>query len=109
MFRYSVRPGTAAAQYEDDVPEGEKIRRLNKLIKLQQQIGCERNQRELNRIRYSLIEGVSRRSRQYLRARTEGNKTVLFKTNGISTGTIVPIRVTAADAFTLHGDLEEAN
>jgi len=109
MFRYSVRPGTAAAQYEDDVPEGEKIRRLNKLIDLQQQISRERNQRELNQIRYSLIEGVSRRSRQYLRARTEGNKTVLFKTNGISAGTIVPIRVTAADAFTLHGELEEAN
>ena len=109
MFRYSVRPGTAAAQYEDDVPEAEKIRRLNKLIDLQQQIGRERNQRELNQIRYSLIEGVSRRSRQYLRARTEGNKTVLFKTNGISAGTIVPIRITAADAFTLHGELEEAN
>ncbi len=109
MFRYSVRPGTAAAHYEDDVPEGEKIRRLNKLIKLQQQISRERNQRELNQIRYSLIEGVSRRSRQYLRARTEGNKTVLFKTNGVSAGTIVPIRITAADAFTLHGELEEAN
>lgn len=109
MFRYSVRPGTAAAQYEDDVPEAEKIRRLNKLIDLQQQIGRERNQRELNQIRYSLIEGVSRRSRQYLRARTEGNKTVLFKTNGISAGTIVPIRITAADAFTLHGELKEPN
>jgi tRNA-2-methylthio-N6-dimethylallyladenosine synthase len=109
MFRYSVRPGTAAAQYEDDIPEEEKIRRLNKLIKLQQQIGHESNQRELNQIRYSLVEGVSRRSRQYLRARTEGNKTVLFKTNGISSGTIAPIRITAADAFTLHGELEEAN
>ena len=109
MFRYSVRPGTAAAQYEDDVPEAEKIRRLNKLIDLQQQISRERNQRELNQIRYSLVEGVSRRSRQYLRARTEGNKTVLFKTNGISAGTIAPIHITAADAFTLHGELEEAN
>ncbi len=109
MFRYSVRPGTAAAQYDDDVPEAEKIRRLNKLIKLQQQVGCERNQREVNRIAYSLVEGVSRRSPQYLRARTEGNKTVLFETNGTSVGTIAPIRVTAADAFTLHGELKEAN
>ena len=109
MFRYSVRPGTAAAEYEDDVPEAEKIRRLNKLIRLQKQIGCARNQRELNQTRHSLIEGVSRRSRQYLRARTEGNKTVLFRADGASSGMIVPIRITAADAFTLHGELEEAN
>lgn len=109
MFRYSVRPGTAAAGYEDDVPEAEKIRRLNKLIQLQQQIGHERNQRELYQIRHSLIEGSSRRSQDYLRARTEGNKTVLFKADGSSPGMVAPIRITEADAFTLHGVVEETN
>lgn len=109
MFRYSVRPETMAARYEDDVPEVEKIRRLNKLIKLQQGIGYERNQRELNRIRYSLVEGTSRRSKEYWRARTEGNKIALFKPDGVRPGMVVPVRITEADAFTLHGGLVESN
>ncbi len=110
MFRYSVRPGTTAARYEDDVPEETKIRRLNRLIKLQQQVSYERNQRELGQIRTSLVEGNSRRSDEFLRARTEGNKTILFKTERpLSPGSVVPLRVTAADAFTLHGEIAESN
>lgn len=110
MFRYSVRPGTTAAQYPDDVPEEDKIRRLNKLIALQQSISYERNQREVGEIRSALIEGVSRRSEEYLRGRTDGNKTILFKTDTpLTPGMAVPIRVTSADAFTLHGELAEPN
>jgi tRNA-2-methylthio-N6-dimethylallyladenosine synthase len=110
MFRYSVRPGTTAAQYPDDVPEEDKIRRLNKLIALQQSISYERNQREVGEIRSALIEGVSRRSEEYLRGRTDGNKTILFKSDvPLNPGMAVPIRVTSADAFTLHGELVELN
>lgn len=106
MFRYSVRPGTTAARDVDDVPEEDKIRRLNRLIALQQKIAHEQNQRELGHIRCSVVEGSARRSRELLRARTEGNKTVLFPSpNPIAVGSIVPVRITAADAFTLHGEL----
>ena len=109
MFRYSVRPGTTAARLEDDVAEEEKIRRLTKLIDLQQEISLKQNQRELDQIRYGLVEGVSRRDDSFMRARTEGNKTVLFEGGDVSVGSIVPVRVTEADAFTLHGRIEEAN
>ncbi|PWB68350.1 hypothetical protein C3F09_11835 [candidate division GN15 bacterium] len=106
MFRYSIRPGTTAAKEADDIPEAEKIRRLNGLIALQQRISVERNQRELGEIRYGMVEGTSRRSRELLRARTEGNKMVLFKGNGTTgAGQVVPIRITSADAFTLHGEI----
>ena len=44
-----------------------------------------------------------------MRARTEGNKTVLFKGTGIVPGQVVPIRITSADAFTLHGEIGEPN
>ncbi len=110
MFRYSVRPGTAAANYEDDVPKDDKIRRLNKLIKLQQKISYDKNQREVDRISYSVVEGFSRKSSERFRARTEGNKTIIFKAGrDFKPGTILPIKVLAADAFTLHGELEEIN
>jgi len=109
MFRYSVRPGTIAAGYEDDVSEEGKIRRLKKLISLQQKIGYEQNQREINQLRQSIVEGASRRDSKVLRARTEGNKTVLFEAENVSPGDIVPIRITSADAYTLHGRMEVSN
>ncbi len=109
MFRYSVRPGTTAAKYDDDVPDKDKIRRLNKLIAMQQQISYDRNQREVGQIHESLVEGTSRRDATVLRARTAGNKTVLFRGTNIVDGAVVPIRTTAADAFTLHGEIAETN
>ncbi len=109
MFRYSVRPGTAAADFVDDVSEEDKIRRLNKLIKLQQGISYEQNQRELNQVRFALIEGYSKRSPEKMRARTDGNKTVLFEDKGFKKGAIVPVKITVADAFTLHGEVVELN
>jgi tRNA-2-methylthio-N6-dimethylallyladenosine synthase len=109
MFRYSVRPGTKAAQLDDDVPEDEKIDRLNRLIELQQSISLKANQREVGQTRYSLVEGSSRRSGLDARARTEGNKTILFPEADPSPGTIVPLKVTSADAFTLHGEPVETH
>ncbi|UCD64049.1 MAG: tRNA (N6-isopentenyl adenosine(37)-C2)-methylthiotransferase MiaB [Candidatus Zixiibacteriota bacterium] len=106
MFRYSVRPGTAAADYDDDVTEDEKIRRLKKLIALQQEISFACNRREVGRVRHSLVEGTSRRDRDYLRARTEGNKTVLIPAGDLHEGDIVRVKITSADAFTLHGEVE---
>jgi tRNA-2-methylthio-N6-dimethylallyladenosine synthase len=107
MFRYSVRPGTKAAGLVDDIPEPEKIARLNRLIELQQSISYERNQREVGQVRHALVEGYSRRSDKFARARTEGNKTVLFRTESPVVGKVVPLRITSADAFTLHGDTVE--
>ncbi|MDD3732256.1 MAG: TRAM domain-containing protein, partial [candidate division Zixibacteria bacterium] len=107
MFRYSVRPGTLAEKYADDVPEDVKIKRLNNLIALQQKISFERNQREVGQTRFSLIEGTSRRSDAFQRARTEGNKIVLFKTGDFMPGQVVPIRIASADAYTLHGEIVE--
>jgi len=107
MFRYSVRPGTEAAKLVDDVPEAEKIARLSELIELQQKISYTRNQREVGQVRYSMIEGHSRRSDQFARARTEGNKTALFRADTPAVGRILPLKITSADAYTLHGETVE--
>jgi len=108
MFRYSERPGTKAASFDDDVPEKEKIDRLNRLIALQQEISLKRNQREVERVCHTIVEGESRRSNEFYRGRTEGNKTVLFETDRDCTGEVLPVRIKSADSFTLHGDIVEA-
>ncbi|UCD16605.1 MAG: TRAM domain-containing protein, partial [Candidatus Zixiibacteriota bacterium] len=105
MFRYSVREGTSAARLVDDIPEPEKIRRLTELIKLQKTISCEKNQEEIGQSRAVLIDGTSRRDRAVLKGKTEGNKTLLFKAGPEYIGTIQNITVTAADSWTLHGEL----
>jgi tRNA-2-methylthio-N6-dimethylallyladenosine synthase len=109
MFRYSVRPGTTAAKYDDNVPEEDKIKRLKKLIKLQQKISYEQNQREVDQIRFSLVEGNSKKDKNSMRARTEGNKTVLFEAGDYPIGSILPVKIQSADAFTLHGQVMETN
>ncbi len=106
MFRYSIRPGTKATEFNDDVPEDEKIKRLSTLISMQQEISKRRNQREVGQTRWSLVEGFSRRSRELLRARTEGNKIVLFAAADARPGQVLPLRITEADAFTLHAELD---
>jgi tRNA-2-methylthio-N6-dimethylallyladenosine synthase len=107
MFRYSPREGTAAAKYNDDVPEPEKIRRLIELISLQKQIALDKNQSEIGKIRSVLVDGPSRRSEQVLKGKTEGNKTILFKASRDIIGQVRNIRVTSADSWTLHGELAD--
>ncbi len=105
MFRYSVREGTAAARLIDDVPEPEKIRRLTELIKIQKDVSLERNRSEVGLVRSVLVDGFSRRSREFLKGKTEGNKTLLFKAPPVYIGRIEKVRITAADSWTLHGEL----
>jgi len=105
MFRYSVREGTAAARLIDDVPEDDKIRRLNELIKVQKTVSYDKNQNEIGKVHRVLVDGVSRRDRSVLKSKTEGNKTLLFKAGPEYIGTIQKVNVITADSWTLHGEL----
>ena len=104
MFKYSERPGTYASRHlPDDVPEGEKVRRLEELIALQNELSAESNARCIGREYEVLIEGVSKRSREQLFGRTEQNKVVVFDRNNHRPGEIVRLRITEASSATLKG------
>ena len=63
MFKYSERPGTYASKHlPDDVPEEEKIRRLNELIALQTEISAQQNKKDEGKTFDVLVEGFSKRS-----------------------------------------------
>lgn len=55
---YSERPGTPATHLPDDVPAGEKRRRLNALLAVQEGIGLERNREWLGRTTEVLVDAV---------------------------------------------------
>ena len=105
LFRYSERPGTYAARHlADDVPEETKIRRLNELIELQNQLSLTRNLQEVGRVREVLVEGVSKRSSTQLCGRTEQNKMVVFDRQGHHAGERVRLKITEATSATLKGE-----
>ena len=104
MFKYSERPGTYASRHlPDDVPEGEKVRRLEELIALQNELSAKSNARCIGREYEVLIEGVSKRSREQLFGRTEQNKVVVFDRNNHRPGELVRLRITEASSATLKG------
>ncbi|MBQ2123113.1 MAG: tRNA (N6-isopentenyl adenosine(37)-C2)-methylthiotransferase MiaB [Bacteroidaceae bacterium] len=108
MFKYSERPGTFASKhYPDDIDEATKIRRLEELIALQNELSLAANQACIGKEYDVLIEGTSKRSREQLFGRTEQNKVVVFDRRGHHAGQTVRVRITAASSATLQGELVE--
>ena len=108
MFKYSERPGTFAQKHlPDNVPEEEKVRRLNEIIALQSQLSLESNLREVGKTVEVLVEGFSKRSHDDMYGRTSQYKTVVFPRNGRHIGEIVHVLVKEASAATLKGEIVE--
>ena len=106
MFKYSERPGTYASKnLPDDVPEETKIRRLNELIALQNELSLTANQRCIGQEYDILIEGVSKRRREQLFGRTEPNKVVIFDRADHRVGETLRVRITEATSATLKGEV----
>ena len=106
MFKYSERPGTYASKHlPDNVPEEEKIRRLNELIALQTEMSALRNKKDEGKEFDVLVEGFSKRSRQQLCGRTEQNKMVVFDKGSHHIGETVRVRITGSTSATLFGTL----
>ena len=107
MFKYSERPGTYASKHlPDDVPEKEKIRRLNELIALQTEISAQQNKKDEGKEFDVLVEGFSKRSRDQLCGRTEQNKMVVFDKAGHHIGATVRVKITGSTSATLLGKID---
>ena len=105
LFKYSERPGTYAAQHlPDTVSEEEKVRRLQGMIDLQNQLSEESNKRDIGKVFEVLIEGFSKRSREQLFGRTSQNKVVIFDKKNYHVGQFIKVRINRASSATLFGD-----
>jgi len=106
MYFYSERPGTLAARrYPDDIPEVEKKRRLDEIVKLQNQISQESNRNDLGTISKVLIEGDSKKSATAWMGRNSQNKVVVFpKTGqGFKKGDYALVKIEQCTGATLIG------
>ena len=108
MFKYSERPGTFASRFlPDNISEEEKVRRLNEIIALQNELSLASNQREIGKTREVLVEGFSKRSKDEMFGRTSQYKTVIFPRDGRHIGEFIQVRITSASAATLKGEVVE--
>ncbi len=104
MFMYSERPDTyAARKYQDDIPVAVKKRRLTEIIELQAGISLGRNRADIGSVEQVLVEGVSRRRKDQLKGRTDGNKMVVFDYSGAKPGEYVKVKIQDCTSATLIG------
>lgn len=105
MFAYSERPGTLAERkLEDDVPEEVKMRRLQEIIDLQQEIALKRTQRFLGQTVEVLIEKESKKSDLHWSGRNSQNTTVVFPKGDYKAGDFVLVKINDCTSATLIGE-----
>jgi len=99
-FKYSERPGTAAAKFQEKVPEDVKSRRLTELLKIQNQIGLEQYRRFENRVCEVLVESSKD---SWITARTRGNHVVNMEGAGGLVGQLINVYIERACHHSLIG------
>jgi len=103
LAMYSPRPGTfAATRMDDDVPQDEKLRRLNDLLALQRGIATRKTARWIGRDVEVLIEGRDELNRPFGRIR-QGKRAIVLKGGDITPGQLLNVRVVHATAGQLLG------
>jgi len=103
LARYSVRPGTVAERrFRDDVPEEEKMRRLQLLEGLQEKIVAEINARYLGEKVEVLFED---KVKGRWRGRTPTNKLVFVESDSDLRGKVLPVSITWTGPWSMQGAL----
>lgn len=107
-FKYSPRPFTKAAKYEDQVPEDEKQRRLAKLLEIQREIAFELAKDYDGKTFDVLVEGETSTKGQF-QGRTTQNKIVYFQDGSAELiGKTIPIKIMKSFPNVLRGEIVRA-
>lgn len=103
-FIYSPRPGTAAADFHEELSYAQKLDRLDRLQAAQRKTTRKLNEGEVGEVRDVLVESRSKREGQ-LFGRTSGNRIVNFSGNDSLIGTTVKVRIDMGYQNSLLGTL----
>ena len=104
MFKYSERPNTLAQRkYKDNIDEKIKSKRLTEIINLQQKHSLYNNEKQIGLIKEILVEGISKKSKDFLFGRTTQNTVVVFPKENIQIGDFINVKISECTSATLIG------
>jgi len=104
-FKYSPRPLTRAARFDDHIPEEIKAERLEAVFELQKEIGLRCYKSMEGRKEEILVEDTSKKNPKELRGRTRGNHVVNFPGPKELVGKFVTVKITKACYHSLRGEI----
>lgn len=105
MFAFNAIPGTKAAELPDQLPVSVKNERLNRLIKLQNEISCSVNEEMVGQTYEVLVEGRSHKDNTKATGLTRQAKTMNFTTEKDFTGQMVAIRAIEGHLYGYVGEI----
>lgn len=106
-FKYSPRPKTKAFNFEDDVDDSIKSKRLDILLKEQEKISSKLLNSYVNKYSEVLVEGKSKKDENIYSGRNLQNRVVNFKSKyKLEIGDIVNVYITEAKKNSLFGKYE---
>jgi tRNA-2-methylthio-N6-dimethylallyladenosine synthase len=107
-FIFSKRPGTPAANLEDDTPHEAKLARLQRLQALIDENTRKNSAAMVGTVQRVLVEGPAKNGNGELAGRSENNRVVSFAP-GVAgdalAGQLVDVRITESLGYTLRGEL----
>lgn len=111
-FAYSCQEGTAAADFDHQVSEEEKTRRTDQVMRLQQEISTESNQKRIGEVLTAFVEGKVADeavyvARTYRDAPDVDGYVFVSSPRQLLTGEFVQVKITGADEYDLIGEIEE--
>jgi tRNA-2-methylthio-N6-dimethylallyladenosine synthase len=102
-YLYSIRTGTPAAKFEDQVADEVKHERITELLKVLTPIVEARMRSFEGKNVEILVEDFSKKSKEILMGRTRNNLTVTFEGPPELIGKLVDVKITNPRQFSLHG------
>ena len=102
-FLYSIRKGTPAEKYEEQIPEEIKHERFNRLVELINTISAEKNAKYAGRVERVLVEGASKTNSKTFSGRTDGFKLVNFEGTKEMVGNLAEVEIIEGKTFSLEG------
>jgi tRNA-2-methylthio-N6-dimethylallyladenosine synthase len=105
VFKYSRRPNTPAAVYDDQIAEPVKDERLQRLLELNRRQSTVLNRALIGTTQELLIEGRSARDPARLTGRTRTNRVVHLAGDDALIGRLVDVRIDRASNASLDGEL----
>lgn len=102
-FLYSIRKGTPAENYPEQIPEDIKHERFDRLVEEINRIALQKNSAYVGKIEPVLVEGFSKKTQKTYQGRTDTFKLVNFTAEPEDVGKIIPVEITEANTFSLKG------